>query len=361
MMNEIILNGVSSSEIQGLIIQTLPPISKPLIRTQIEEIDGRDGDIVTPLGFAAYDKTFDIGLSYNYDIDDIIAFFNSEGTVIFSNEGGKYYNYQILEQIDFEKLIRFKTATVTMHIQPFKYSSVEVMKTFNTGLITLNNYSRELNGILLTATNELITISGTPTAATEFYVPINTITLDEGEYTLNAYSIGNSPNSCSIRVIYNSPSNANSFGGTYITMQNDTTVTLSSVLQESKTYNYIYFHITAGARVDFTLNLSLIKNGNTDLVIRNTGNYISKPTMTIYGSGTINFSLNNNQIFVINLGSEGYITIDSSQMEAYKNGVLKNRLVTGNYDNFVLDVGKNDISFTGDVTRIEIENYSRWL
>jgi len=360
-MNEIILNGVNSSEIQGLIIQTLPPISKPLIRTQIEEIDGRDGDIVTPLGFAAYDKTFDIGLSYNYDIDDIIAFFNSEGTVIFSNEGDKYYNYQILEQIDFEKLIRFKTATVTMHIQPFKYSSVEVMKTFNTGLITLNNYSRELNGLLLTATNELITISGTPTAATEFYVPINTINLEEGEYTLNAYSIGTSPNSCSIRVIYNSPSNANSFGGTYITLQNDTTVTLSSVLQESKTYNYIYFYITAGAGVDFTLNLSLIKNGNTDLVIRNTGNYISKPTMTIYGSGTINFSLNNNQIFVINLGSEGYITINSSQMEAYKNGVLKNRLVTGDYDNFVLDVGKNDISFTGDVTRIEIENYSRWL
>lgn len=361
MMNEIILNGVSSFDLQGLIIRTLPPISKPKIRTQIEEIDGRDGDIVTPLGFSAYDKTFDIGLSFGYDIDEIISFFNSEGTVIFSNEGGKYYNYQILEGIDFEKLIRFKTATVTMHVQPFKYSTVEVMKTFNTGLITLNNYSRNINGILLTATNEIITISGTPTENTEFYVPINLLTLDKGSYTLNAYSSGTSPGSCSVRVIYNSPSDANSFGGAYITLQDDTNVTLSSVLRESKTYNHIYFYITAGSTVNFTLNLSLIKNGSTDLVIRNTGNYISKPTMTIYGSGTINFSLNGNQIFVINLGAEGYITIDSSRMEAHKNGVLKNRLVTGNYDNFVLNVGKNNISFTGDVTGIEIENYSRWI
>ena len=109
MMNEVILNGTSSTEFEGLIIQTLPPISKPKIRTNIEEINGRDGDIVTLLGYASYEKSFNIGLSYNYDIDEIIDFFNSEGTVTFSNEPDKYYNYQILEQIDFEKLIRFKT------------------------------------------------------------------------------------------------------------------------------------------------------------------------------------------------------------------------------------------------------------
>ena len=64
MLNEIILNGKSSNELQGLIIQSLPPISKSQIRTQIEEIDGRDGDIVTKLGYSSYDKSFDIGLSY---------------------------------------------------------------------------------------------------------------------------------------------------------------------------------------------------------------------------------------------------------------------------------------------------------
>ena len=44
-MNYVILNGVKSTTIKGLLIQSLPPISKPLMRTSIEEIDGRDGDI----------------------------------------------------------------------------------------------------------------------------------------------------------------------------------------------------------------------------------------------------------------------------------------------------------------------------
>ena len=93
----IILNDVASLTIQGLIISSLPAITKPQIRTQIEQIDGRDGDIVTQLGYAAYDKAVQIGLSYGYDIDDVIQFFNSSGKVVFSNEPEKYYNYAIYE------------------------------------------------------------------------------------------------------------------------------------------------------------------------------------------------------------------------------------------------------------------------
>ena len=85
-MAYIIINGVSSKNINGLLIQNLPPISKPKIRTSAEEIDGRDGDVVTTLGYAAYDKTFSIGLRGDYNVDDVISFFNTSGRVIFSRK-----------------------------------------------------------------------------------------------------------------------------------------------------------------------------------------------------------------------------------------------------------------------------------
>jgi len=140
MIPYIVINGVSSKTINGLLIQNLPPISKPKIRVNTEEIDGRDGDIVTTLGYGAYDKTFSIGLHGDYNVDDIIKFFDTQGRVVFSNELDKYYNFAIYNQIDFNKLIRFKTANVTMHVQPFKYSAIEqaLNYTYAAGLKIVN-------------------------------------------------------------------------------------------------------------------------------------------------------------------------------------------------------------------------------
>jgi predicted phage tail component-like protein len=233
-MNFITLNGIRSDSVKGLLISELPPVVKPQQRTEIEEIDGRDGDIVTKLGYSAYDRTMLIGLHGDFDIDDVIRFFDSEGDAIFSNEPDKLYKYQILDDIEFERLIRFRKAKVSFHVQPFKYSAVERIKTIN--------------------------------AETED----------------------------SFRVL-------------------------------------------------------------------NSGNTVARPRITITGSGTINLSLNNHQMFIINLGNEGYITIDTEEMNAYKGSVLKNRLVTGNYDNFALTLGMNVISWTGDVDAVSIEKYSRWI
>lgn len=233
----IILNGVNSNSIKGLLISELPPISKPAIRVQQEEIDGRDGDIITPLGYSAYDKVITIGLTYEYVIDDIIEFFNSSGKVVFSNEPEKYYFYSIYNQIDFERLIRFKKAEVTLHVQPFKFSDTE--------------------------------------------------------------------------------------------------------------------H-------EITYNIS----GSNELAIRNNGNIYSRPTITITGSGDINLFINGSQLLTIDLEATSQtIIIDSEAMNAYNSDktTLLNRLVSGDYDNIRLKVGNNLISFTGNVSKVVIDNYSRWI
>ena len=233
-MNYLVLNGKSSLYIQGLLISELPPVSKPQMRTQVDTVDGRDGDIVTDLGFQAYDREVLIGLTRNFDIDDVTDYFNSEGIAIFSNEPTLYYKYKIVQQIDYERLIRFRKAKVVFHVQPFKYSTIE---------------------------------------------------------TPLAYEI----------------------------------------------------------------------DEQTAIKVFNSGNYKSKPKMTIYGTGQIVLALNGTNILAISLGAEGSITIDTATLEAYKGTVLKNRLVKGDYDKFALIKGENTISWTGTVSKIEIDDYSRWI
>ena len=180
----VVINGVNSLTKAGLAISALPPISKPMKRTLREEIDGRDGDIVTNLGYSAYDKTLMIGLyGESYDINDIIAFFNQSGNIVFSDEPDKYYKFEILEQIDYEKLLKFKQATVTIHCQPFKYpveeTPIEVEYEYVTGEGTsisldtnegefvelqLNGNAEEGAGVVnvVTGNNELFFDDGTP-------------------------------------------------------------------------------------------------------------------------------------------------------------------------------------------------------
>ena len=233
MRNYVIQNGRDSREIKGLLISELPAISKPAVRTDITEIDGRDGDIVSVLGYSAYDKHMTIGLYGDYDIDEIIPFFNSSGTVTFSNEQERYYRYQILNQIDFERLVRFRTAEVVYHVQPFKYSTIETLKKFD------------------------------------------------------------------------SPSGS--------------------------------------------------------ITVRNNGNYVSRPIIEITGTGTITLSLNGLQLFSIDMGANSSVTIDTENMEAYSGSTLMNRNVQGDYDAFKLNIGANEVSFSGSVSSISFKNYSRWI
>ena len=67
------------------------------------------------------------------------------------------------------------------------------------------------------------------------------------------------------------------------------------------------------------------------------------------------------EVFTINLASYGYITLDGAKMNANKGDALMNRSVSGNFNDLKLKSGRNTISWTGDLTRIEVENVSRWI
>ena len=227
-----IWKNINSADIKGLIVTELPPITKPRMRTQVLTLDGRDGSIITPLGFEAYKKKIKIGLTKGYDLDNLIAWLTGASTLTLSNEADKYYNAQIVESIDFEKLLRFKTAEITFEVQPFKFSTTERSKTFDTA-------------------------------------------------------------------------------------------------------------------------------GIQQIKITNAGNYKSKPTMTIKGSGTINFYLNGQQQFTLELQENDSVTLDSAEQEAYDSNGLRNRIMDGNF--IVLETGSNTLSWTGTITEIKIERFSRWL
>ena len=273
MRNYIILNNKSSNDINGLIIQELAPISKPQQRTQVETIDGRDGDIVTPLGYAAYNKKIKIGLYGDFDINEIIAYFATQGTAIFSNEPDKYYNYQIVDQIDYERLVRYRVATVTMHVQPFKYSATE-------GTITVDasdTVSGEGSDIALDGTAEapFTTLrhkgNATQTAysgknlfggLTEYYVSYCTYTLADNILTITPDDTTHNPG---VGFLLGAPIPS----GTTVHLSSATTVATSTQLRDSSNTVVANF----GGGIDTTRTLS----GTADRIVFN---YLSTGSTT---------------------------------------------------------------------------------
>ena len=130
-MAEITWKNKASKEIEGLIITDMPPITKPKMRTNKIEIEGRDGDIIENVGYESYTKTIGIGLIRNFNIDEVIKYFTGNGELILSNEPNKVYLASIYDEVDYEKLLRMKKASIKFHVQPFKYLKNEKKVSLN--------------------------------------------------------------------------------------------------------------------------------------------------------------------------------------------------------------------------------------
>lgn len=356
MINYIELNGEKSTNVKGLIIQSLPPITKPKMRTSNATIDGRDGDVVTKLGYSAYDKQLSIGLHGDFDIDDAIAFFDSEGEVVFGNEPDKYYRYQILDQIDFERLVRFRTAKVKLHVQPFKYDAVDRTFDIVNQFLHVGDYAAYRFGITVISSGDSIRVSGNATSNVDMVVPIESMSLS-GSYTLTASASG-SATGCALRLIDGSP--FKSFGDSYMELKSNGDSIMTATADSSAEYDALWLDIKAGTSVDFTLSVTMAIDSFNQIALTNRGNVVSRPTVTVYGSGNVELAIN--AVTVLSFSIEGgSITIDAEEMNAYHGDALMNRHVTGDYSDLRLNVGENVISWRGDVTGIRVEDFSRWL
>ena len=92
--------------------------------------------------------------------------------------------------------------------------------------------------------------------------------------------------------------------------------------------------------------------------IRNSGTVYSEPLITVYGSGDITLTVNGADFPMY--GVQESITIDSEMMEVFKGDTNQNGKYGGaEFPRF--EVGKNEIRWTGNVSKIKIQPRWRWL
>ena len=91
--------------------------------------------------------------------------------------------------------------------------------------------------------------------------------------------------------------------------------------------------------------------------IYNSGSAIALPIIKLFGTGSITLTINGNIVNLTNVVD--YVTIDSELIDCYKDTQLLNNSMTGEFP--VLEVGNNNISWTGTVSKIEIKPNWRYL
>ena len=151
-MSYIIWKNEDSRNIKGLLISELPPITKPQMRVKETVIEGVDGSIIEELGYESYDKTIAIGVKIGADVDEIIEYFTGNGDLIFSTEPNKYYRATIFKGIDYARLLRYRVASVTFRVQPFKheYNELEITNTGSSAELTVINGGNYFSKPLIT-------------------------------------------------------------------------------------------------------------------------------------------------------------------------------------------------------------------
>ena len=162
-----IWNGVRS-DTMGVIVSSYPAITRPKERVSQVTIPGRSGDLTIAQGacpvYESYLRTCECYIRPSADLNAIMAWLKGAGTVIFGNEPNRLYEARIINQIDFEQIMRgraFRSFNIPFQCQPYKYlyPAANSFTVNSSGTTITNPGSVEAEPILLVS----ITGSGTLT------------------------------------------------------------------------------------------------------------------------------------------------------------------------------------------------------
>lgn len=88
----------------------------------------------------------------------------------------------------------------------------------------------------------------------------------------------------------------------------------------------------------------------TETELYNQGTYKSQPIITVYGTGDITLTVNSKNVILTNITD--HITLNSEIEEAYRDLLNMNNSMLGEFTEF--ETGTNEISWAGNVTKIEV-------
>ena len=117
-------NGVRCT-VHGIRVSEQPPISMPAERATFTNVPGRPGSLTTLQGDDVYDDMVMTATCFIQDatrIAEIAAWLKGSGRVTFANRPGGYYQARIVNQIDFEKILRgnpHRSFAVNFRCKPF--------------------------------------------------------------------------------------------------------------------------------------------------------------------------------------------------------------------------------------------------
>ena len=403
MLAYFIYNGIDSRKYE-VYLQTLPNRVRPA-RSYIERIPlYADGSKITLQGFQPYDRTLDIVCGNPKYLDEIVAWLDGSGDIIFSDEPNRTYKVTFLNQIDYVKLTKFRVASITARFQPFKYSAQPKPIEVGGENVIIGGYSYQSDtGFFKNFMNKEISRDYAECILTSTTsVPLATLDISEGfkykcreytpqkKYTWSFYikytkwDINGDITDLSMGQRYTHSTVSPNAHGTHTDVTRiqlprvgeegcvvgqwvKVTKTImipdrahSSVLEDQGHINFKVENGTANSSIEFYMSDVQLTEGKeyfnyrnmlNDVEVINGGNYTSRPKITLYGSIETPVSIYVNYIHACDISNiDEQITINSNEFETYKErtgegGIVyrdnRNRRKTGDFP--LLKVGKNTI------------------